>query len=133
MPAGENVLLVANSIDSVLATDFLAYLDENNIDATSVNATGLTESAKVENRLIIILGGPDAPEGIGELVSGILTEEEASKVRGAGSELFTVKYDTYTYRYSAKQKVIILAGSDRVATQASAMNSREEIKAKIIS
>ena len=133
VPAGENVLLVANSIDSVLATDFLTYLSENNVDATIVNASEFTDAMKVNNRLIIILGGPDAPEGIGEIVSGLLTEEEASKVRGAGSELFTVKYDTYTYRYTAKQKVIILAGSDRAATQVSAMNDREEAKAKILS
>ncbi|MFQ5800619.1 MAG: hypothetical protein ACE5HH_02715 [Candidatus Hydrothermarchaeales archaeon] len=124
---------MANSIDSALADEFLSYLKANNIIATVINASDFTETAKVENRLIIILGGPDAPEGVGEIVSEVLSDSEEAAVRQTGSQTMYVKYNAYTDRYSYNQVVIIVAGSDRSNTQAAEAKYNADVKAKVLS
>jgi hypothetical protein len=56
-----DVLIAANSIDIGLAEEFLTFLQRNNIKTTIVNSTEFTEAKEVENRLIVVIGGPDAP------------------------------------------------------------------------
>jgi len=114
--SGENVLLVANSIDLGLADEFLAYLRSSNIEARVVNATEFTELERVNNRLIIILGGPDAPEGVGEITREVLSDAEEAAVRDAGSQLMFVKYNVWTGMWTHNQVVVVLAGSDRKST-----------------
>ncbi len=124
----ERVLVVANSVDSVLADSFLTYLEENGIKAAIINSTTFTEAEKVENRLIIVLGGPDALEGIGGIVSDLLSVEEEDICREESHKGVHVKYEPYTTRYSAKQRVIIVAGDTRIDTQKAGIAYQEEVK-----
>ncbi len=130
-PIGEDVLIVANSIDINLVEDFLDFLRKNNIDATIVNASEFTEAKKVENRQIIILGGPDAPEGIGEIVRDLLTPDEVVEVRQPGSEEYYIKINVWTGRYVYKQRVLIVAGSDRNYTRGAVETYSELLKTQI--
>ncbi len=131
VPPSENVLLVANSIDKALAAEFLTYLKANNIKATVINASEFTPAQQVENRIIIILGGPDAYEGVGKIVSEVLSNAEEATIRGTDAQTMHVKYNVWTDRYTAKQKVIILAGSDRSNTQTAETKYRSDVKTKI--
>jgi parallel beta-helix repeat protein len=126
------VLLVANSIDSALAEEFLSYLKANNIIATMISASDFTEAARVGNRLIIILGGPDAPEGVGAITREVLTNSEEAAIRNSGAQEMYVKYNFYTSKYSYNQVVIVVAGSDRSNTQAAEATYLADVKAKVL-
>ncbi len=129
---GEEVLLITNQIDQALSSEFLAYMAENNISANVVNASEFTSELRVDSRLIIILGGPDAYEGVGEIVKELLNEDEERLVRTNGSQNIFIKYNVWTNKWSFDQKVIILAGSDRYGTQASGLVYREDVKTGIL-
>ncbi|GBE18092.1 hypothetical protein BMS3Abin16_00683 [archaeon BMS3Abin16] len=96
------------------------------------NATGFSLSQRVENRVIIILGGPDALEGIGEIVSGLLSDAEKASVRGSGSQVFFVKSNVYTDRYVAGQKVIVIAGADRFSTRSAGITHSSGVKTQVL-
>ncbi|GBE56015.1 hypothetical protein BMS3Bbin16_00212 [archaeon BMS3Bbin16] len=129
---GEDVLVVANSIDSALASGLLSYLDENQIKATVINASEFSQSQRVENRFIIVLGGPDALEGIGEIVSGLLSDAQKASVRESGSQVFFVKSNVYTDRYVAGQKVIVIAGADRFSTRSAGITHSSGVKTHVL-
>jgi len=127
LPVAE-VLLVTNSIDFAMAGEFIDYLVENGIAVTVIAASEFTPSVQMENRLIIILGGPDAAEGVGDVVSDILSDSEEDTIRGKGAQRMYTKVDAYTERYTARQKVVILAGSDRAGTKASEDKFKADVK-----
>jgi len=70
---------------------------------------------------VIILGGQEAYEGVGEIVTKILTEEEKSKVKQGE---ITIKKKGV---YRVGQVVYILAGKDREATAQAWKENKEEI------
>ncbi|MFQ5888171.1 MAG: hypothetical protein ACE5HY_05695, partial [Candidatus Hydrothermarchaeales archaeon] len=98
-----------------------------------ISASHFTETAKVKNRLIIILGGPDAYEGLGEIVSEVLSDAEEAAIRQAGAQTMYVKYNFWADRYTHNQVVIIVAGSDRSNTQAAETKYNVDVKAKVLS
>lgn len=65
-----------------------------------------------KNKIVIILGGPDAYGGVGEIVDGILTKNEKEYLRTEGNYAMYVKKDIWR----EKQVVIVLAGCDREKT-----------------
>jgi hypothetical protein len=124
--AGEyypEVTILANSIDGKLAEEFIDYLTDTGIDVY------LTDNETFSNynkkSYIIILGGPDAYEGVGEIVSQILTEEEKEKIR---QEKAWIKKKNV---FRNGQVVHILAGRDRNATVEVWREYKEDIR-KII-
>ncbi len=121
------VLIVSNSIDSGLAKDFLSVLKERKINSTVIKASDFNTNVRGENRLIVILGGPDAPEGVGQIVAGLLTNAEARAMRKSGAQQMYTKFDVYTTRFTSKQKVIIVAGSDRGNTRAACIKNIDAI------
>jgi hypothetical protein len=122
-------VVVANSIDSALAGDFLADLKENHIDGQVIKASDLTQELRMENRLIIILGGPDAPEGVGKIVREVLSDASLEdKYRGNGAMHMHVKRDVWTTRFPRYQKVIIVGGSNRLGTQKAEKENSAKVK-----
>ena len=73
------VTILANSIDLKLAKEFVDYLEDNGITVYLVDKTNFSDYNK--KLYIIILGGQEAPEGVGEIVSEILTEDEKSEIK----------------------------------------------------
>ncbi|RLG55888.1 MAG: hypothetical protein DRN95_07395 [Candidatus Hydrothermarchaeota archaeon] len=113
------VTILANSIDLNLAQEFVAYLENNGI---TVYLTDKTNFSDYNNKLyIIILGGQEAPEGVGEIVSEILTEEEKTKVKQAKA---WIKKKSI---YRAGQVIYILAGKDRGATAEAWKENKGEV------
>jgi DNA-binding beta-propeller fold protein YncE len=101
---------LANSIDKSLGSDFFEYMEKNGLEIAHLNATEFEQHK--EEKFVVILGGPDAPEGIGEIVQEVLNESEQEQVRQSEAMQMYVKEDVWT----AGQKVVILAGSTRQQT-----------------
>ncbi|NOZ83080.1 MAG: PQQ-binding-like beta-propeller repeat protein, partial [Euryarchaeota archaeon] len=101
-------VLLANSIDLALAEELVSYLESLGIRLHIVNASNFSDY--LGERYLIILGGHEAYEGVGEIVNNLTTEEERAEIlRG---RVHLKKRDAFR----AGQKVYILAGKDRYET-----------------
>lgn len=117
---GNPVVLVANSVDYPLALDFVDFLEER-FSLTSVNYWNF--SPYKYNHRIIILGGPDAYEGTGNITRDVLSEEEEEEIRKTGNHAIYIKEDIFTLG----QKVIVLAGTTRNETRLAHVEYRENV------
>lgn len=118
----KEVILVANSIDFELAEEdnIIGFLKGKGFDVIRIEAN-LFEEYKT-SELIVILGGPDAPEGIGEIIRNILTNEEQEKIRNG-------EMNKYMKRniYGTPQRLFIIAGKDRNKTREYLQEHKDEI------
>jgi hypothetical protein len=78
-------------------------------------------------RSIVILGGPDAPEGIGEIVQDVLSKVQEDSIREAGARRRYSKINVW----SPGQRVTVIAGSDRHETMKSQEENREDVALEI--
>jgi len=116
------VVLLANSIDYALAGDFIGYLENKSIYVQRINASEFASYR--EEKFIVILGGPDAPEGVGEIVKQLITDDsEQNFLRAKGNR----KMHTITNKYAQGQVIHIIAGSDRNETKKAHEENREKI------
>ncbi|RMF91219.1 MAG: hypothetical protein D6733_01705 [Methanobacteriota archaeon] len=121
------IVVLANSIDYSLAAGFFGFLEGRGFDVVHVTAADF-DQYKTEP-FIVILGGPDAPEGVGEVVQGILTMAEGESIRKAGARRLYIKTD----RWTSGQKVAVIAGSNRQETAMAEDESRAEIASEAAS
>lgn len=108
------MLLLANSIDYSRAGSFIDYFDSRGvtvIHATAEQFNDLSYGYK-QYQTIVILGGQDAPEGIGEITSQLLDSDHQEFLRNDGNRGMFDEGD----RWGANS-VVIFAGSDRYQTQ----------------
>jgi hypothetical protein len=103
------VIILSNSIDFALAKDFFAFLRDRGFNVVRATAQ---DYDPYENEDSIVLGGPDAPEGVGVIVQSILSPDEQEVTREPGASKMFVKGN------EKGSRVIILAGSDRTYTSA---------------
>jgi hypothetical protein len=118
LPAGmssEPVVLLTNSIDRGLNSDFIDFL-EGNYDVTLVDASGFEPYRN--STYIIILGGNKAPEGVGDIVETVLSEQERNEI-GTEKRMFT-KLNLW----HEGQVVVLFAGPDREQTQGACQEGR---------
>ena len=107
----KNVALVANSIDYNLNSGIISILQSRDLNVVYF---GKTDTGYTSYPYVIILGGPDAPDHTGFLSSQILLQSERNNLRIIpGYQIF---YET-TDQWISKQKVFVIAGSDRDNTQ----------------
>jgi hypothetical protein len=117
------MVLLANSIDYNLSKNFTAFLKGINIIYTSPE-----NFSKYKNRrFIVILGGPDAYEGVGEIVQEVLNRSEQDYLRIKGHRKMYVKTGVWTKR----QVVIVIAGSDREQTMLAGNENKLAVKIKL--
>jgi len=90
------------------------------IDWLYIENSDLPEEARTKN--VIILGGPDAV-CTGDIVTSLLTEDEANLVRGDDTYHLFVKDSPW----SEKRDIYILAGSDRIHTEMAAEEGIHQI------
>jgi thioredoxin 1 len=99
------VVVVSNSID--YSPELISYIGQE-FDVITITADEVPDYQNYS--YFVILGGPDAPEGIGELVSNILSIQEQNYLRTTDEyNLFVRVKDGRTY--------LVLAGSDREQTK----------------
>ncbi len=104
------VIILANSIDYTMASEFLESL-KSKFEVQRITAQEF-EKYKTE-KFIVILGGHRAYDGVGEVVSQILLPEEQLSLMRANNFAMHVK----TNLWAKKQVVVILAGSTRHQTK----------------
>jgi hypothetical protein len=119
------VVVLANSIDYSNSLGLITLFRKNGFEIFH-NTASLFHNCK-QSKLIVVLGGPDAPEGVGEIVREILTEDEQNSVRSPGAKLVFVKSNVW----AGDQKVIVLAGADRKLTLVAIQENLEGVAAVI--
>ena len=107
------VVLVANDVDYGLSRDLVVKLIPYGI--------GVVRSSSPES-CALILGGPDAYNGVGVVVRGFLTSSEVDLIRVDGSKVFLRKGRTF-----------IVAGSDRDMTYTAFKERFVEVAANLVS
>ncbi|MEE9176476.1 MAG: hypothetical protein V3U19_09925 [Thermodesulfobacteriota bacterium] len=122
-PPKKKIVVLANSIDFELASEFYGFLGNKGMEV--VHSTAADFEQYKEEKFIVILGGPDAPEGVGPIVQEVLSEAEQNTIREAGARKKYVKTNMWTQG----QRVTVIAGSDRQETK----NSEDENKDSVVS
>jgi hypothetical protein len=106
------VLVLANSIDHDMAGDLYNTLSRHGYETVHVTAQGFAELNS--SRYIIILGGHRSPEGVGDIVGGMLSGVEKKRLlSGPGAGFMFRRSDVW----SAGQVVWILAGYGKEDTR----------------
>ncbi len=112
-PPARTFSLVANEIDYTLSKDLMGGFAPYALEPIrTLSTAGCT----------LILGGPDAPDGVGDVTGRYLDAAEEEAVRKKGSREFFKKND-----------IFIVAGSDRLMTQAAFSERFIEVAANLIS
>jgi len=101
-------VLLANSIDLSLASELVEYLRQRGIRLHIVDAQNFSEYS--DRRYVIVLGGHLAYGGVGEIVAGILGDDEMRRV--AEGRAYLKKRSVFR----EGQVVYVFAGRDRYAT-----------------
>ncbi len=119
--AVKRIIVVANTIDYKLATDFFDWLREAGFEPIHVFPEQF-DSYKKE-KLIVILGGHRAPEGTGSIVGDLLTPEEKAELEQKGA----IKYFHLRDIYTVGQHIYIFAGNTREETKAAHREFRRKL------
>ncbi len=122
--AESKVAVVANSIDIGMNPDLISLLRRNNL---MVDYFGVKDSGYSTYDYIIILGGPDADEHTGDLARRILSEQDQNTLRNGN---YKISYETSDF-FKMKQKVFVLAGSDRDYTKMAVDQHVSQVISKI--
>ncbi len=118
--ASSRIVVVANSIDYENADPFIDHMDSRGRPVLHITAQDL--DAHNQEKFVVILGGPDAPEGIGTQVQELLSEKDMEFIREKrGNKKMFVK----TNVWRKGQVVMIIAGNHRTDTK-SAMNENKD-------
>jgi hypothetical protein len=112
------IVVLANSIDFALAHDFLEFLRNRGLVVVPISAADFDLCKEME--LIVILGGPDAPEGVGEIVKGALNYCEEKAIRQPGAKKMYLKNNLW----APNQRVAVIAGSNREMTKLAHQENR---------
>lgn len=107
--ASEPVILLTNSVDKSLNTDFIDSLNAERT-VTVVEASAF-ENYK-NSKYIVILGGNKAPEGVGDIVEKALSEQEKTQISKEKQMLIKLNL------WQKGQVVVFFAGPERETTNA---------------
>lgn len=103
--------LLANSMDLALADDLIQTLEEAGV-LVSVTGVGRFETLKYAD-YVIVLGGQNAPEGVGEVSAQLLTNDQKDELMSEGSKHLYEFGDIW----KKDQKVFVCAGHSANDTQ----------------
>jgi len=118
----KQITIVANSIDKPLFSLVEVYLESEGFQLVYISAEEF--QTQKENSRILILGGPNSPEGIGEIVQDILSDSDQEHLREEKGNRGLYKFrDTY----ADEQQINIVAGFDRFDTRQAAQTEQRNI------
>jgi len=119
-------VVLANSIDFALASEFFGFLRNQGIELTYSTATEFPKNT--QSKFIIILGGPDASEGVGEIVQEVLEFDEEEYLRTPGNRKMYVKTNVWN-RHG--QIVRVIGGSGRDFTKEESDANQDDVAYRI--
>ncbi len=115
------IVVLANTIDQSLASDFFGFIENKGIEVIQANTSYFEQYKK--DKFIVILGGPDAGEGVGDVVKEVLEDDEKEYLRAPGNRRIYVK----TNVWATGQKVMVIAGSGRNQTKIAHEENRDQV------
>ncbi len=126
LPPKPKVVVLANSIDWDRASDLFGFLKNRGLEV--IHATAEDFNTYKTQKFIVILGGPDAPEGIGDLIKAEqfnlkLKADEIDYIRAQGNKRKLHRSSVWT----PGQSVWILAGANRELTQQAHQENKDEV------
>jgi len=110
-----HIIIVSNSIDH--SPELVSYLQEHN-QVVTITPEQFPEYQVYD--YYVLLGGPDAPEGMGNIVRGILSIREQDYLRQTG------EYNLFIRVINGKM-FFVLAGSDRESTKKAVEDLKDEV------
>ncbi|MEE8168122.1 MAG: hypothetical protein V3T58_04550 [Candidatus Hydrothermarchaeales archaeon] len=119
-------VVLANSIDYELASDFFEFLRNRGIEV--IHSAAADFGQYKETKFIVILGGHEAYEGVGDIVKGILTPQEMKYIKSEGNRKMYIK----TNVWAMGQVVMVIAGSDRHQTKKSHEENRNSVSSAAV-
>ncbi len=125
--AKPRIVVLANDIDFGLASEFFGFLENRGME--TIRATPEDFEKHKSERFIVILGGPDAYDGVGDIVGEILSGDEKAAIREMGNRKSYVKINPWGS--TPGQRVTILAGSDRDQTKRAHEENRNTLVSEI--
>lgn len=117
-----SIVLLANSIDFEENADFYGFLTNSGINVIYAGADNFSDYKG--EKFIVILGGQNAPEGIGEIVNGLLSEDEKESLLESTT---SKKMFTKTNVWEQGQVVRILAGYEKEQTREMADERKDKV------
>lgn len=119
---GPTVTVVANSIDGPLAEGYFITLNAAGIQTNQISAAEF-ESHR-DDPVIFILGGHRAPEGVGDIISPILTESEKQELMSSWDAQRLIVLPN---QWREGQLVVVFAGHSKQQTRAALYQSQSDI------
>jgi thiol:disulfide interchange protein DsbD len=110
-----HIVIVSNSIDH--SPELISYVQEHH-RVLPIEPIDFSEYQQYD--YYILLGGPDAPEGMGDIVQGVLSMREQDYLRR------TEEYNLFIRMINGKM-FFILAGSDRENTQKAVEDLKDDV------
>jgi hypothetical protein len=130
LPPKPQVVVLSNSFDSVGLSELTDFMGEEGLEV--IHSTADDFDYYKDQKFIIILGGPDAAEGIGKIVrdTKMLSITEVDYVREKGNRKKFMAANPWGQLKD--QTVWIIAGSDRTRTLQAILDYRQGIKEELV-
>jgi hypothetical protein len=110
--AGQKAVIISNQADLPAANYIKQLLSSAGISVTILHASDF-ESAKGTADVIIVLGGPDAYEGVGQISAKYLSSDDQQYLRSTKGSSVVRKFS------DSGKEIIIIAGNTRSETKLS--------------
>jgi len=123
MPAAkekDKLIVITNEANYERSKDVVNFIATRGITIERI-APADFEKYKTE-KYILILGGPNDDEGLGDVVKQVLTADEVSFVSQTGNKNLYLKLN----KWSEKQNMLVIAGYDPDATFREFVNSKDK-------
>lgn len=111
----DSIVVVSNSID--YSPELIEYLEQ---DFTVIAITAEQFPEYSQYQYFIVLGGPDAPEGVGDIVKNVLSKREQEFLRE------TEEYNLFI-RVKDGKSYFVLAGADREQTNLAVTDLKDDV------
>ncbi|MBD3387349.1 MAG: hypothetical protein GF416_00180 [Candidatus Altiarchaeales archaeon] len=121
----KGVILLANSIDAANAADFIQYLRENSVNVVESDAEAFQTLRYNEN--VIVLGGQNAPEGVGEVSGFVLSQDQEESLLQPGASMMFQKSGLW----QTQQNVYVLAGHTAEDTRRAWESNKKTILSQV--
>jgi len=123
-----NLIVVAGKETYKLAEGIIQFMESRGVPVLHLIASEFngyqTDKEKPDYRkeeYIVILGGPNEPNGIGDIIKEVLTPEEVEWVSQPGNRKMYIKGDVWR----KGQNLIIFAGSNKEAVKSAMVNTKD--------
>ncbi|MFH0863407.1 MAG: hypothetical protein V1875_10340 [Candidatus Altiarchaeota archaeon] len=117
----KGVIVLANSIDSKAAYILVDYLKANGVKAVPSDSTDF-ERLKYNTRIVIV-GGQNSPEGVGQAAASVLSQEQEEALL-APSAMYVFETSGI---WAQNQKVVIIAGNEAADTEQASNEYRQKV------